>query len=263
VTSPGVDIKLRRAEAHATDLDLQVNALFGRDRYAIRRDFDGGDRTKYVYWVEGLAEVPPEWSAIFGDAMHNARSALDHLAGDLVRASNKQATCKTQFPIRYGPPKEKGQIVPVDIRPGVRSDIRRELTELQPYSTDNPAQIKGPAEAKRHPLWILHDLDIIDKHRELLLMTRGVDLTGLWWGRDSSTPQPGYWFNPGPLKDGDEVARFDFRGTEAPDDFNPNIEIAVVLNEGPAMFRINGLPQNASFLGALAYSTIERLKPFL
>lgn len=45
---------------------------------------------------------------------------------------------------------------------------------------------------------------------------------------------PSFWFNVfKPLSDGDAVARFDFKGTEAPTEFDPHISLAVTLDEGP------------------------------
>jgi len=51
-----------------------------------------------------IREDPPaEWSAIIGDAVHNARSALDHLAFALVEANGGSADENTTFPITDKP----------------------------------------------------------------------------------------------------------------------------------------------------------------
>lgn len=76
----------------------------------------------------------------------------------------------------------------------------------------------------------------VDKHR-LSLAVAGVlniDDHPPIWALDEGVPSPKTWFNYGvPMKDGDPVARFDFRNHEAPSNFEPGVALLITLTEGP------------------------------
>ena len=53
------------------------------------------------------------------------------------------------------------------------SDVGRNLIEsLQPYHCP-PTIMNGP---RAHPLWIIHDMDRVDKHRELVITLAAFDI---------------------------------------------------------------------------------------
>jgi hypothetical protein len=98
-----------------------------------------------------------------GDAVHNLRSALDHLAWSLAGAS---ADRHTEFPIFIDEAKfrDKGR---TKMR-GMPSQAKKIIKSLQPYKRPH-----GLPEEKE-PLWLLQSLDIEDKHRTLNLVASGV-----------------------------------------------------------------------------------------
>ncbi|MGZ4346975.1 MAG: hypothetical protein ACXVE1_04100 [Gaiellaceae bacterium] len=145
------DYKKLSAERLLKPLQVQaerVDDVLGREWYLLRLPFD-----------------PPEpkerWGLLVGDAMHNTRSALDHLACRLVEHNGKDVNIRTAFPIWASEPKDKnerkrfrGAIA------GMSVDHKKSLRKLQPYA--NP----GSAEAEK--LIALAALDNADKHQILV-----------------------------------------------------------------------------------------------
>ena len=116
------------------------------------------DPTSNFYTVTAHVEPPPlRLAVLFGDALHNMRSALDHLARLMVIANGGTPLDRppgaTMFPIHLQEPKR-----PITINPGIGEKARGVLTSLQPYHQDQPQD---------HPLWRLSELNNIDKHRLL------------------------------------------------------------------------------------------------
>lgn len=110
------------------------------------------------YTVTAHIDPPPlQVSVIFGDALHNMRSLLDHVARLLVVANGGQPVDRppgaTMFPIHVERPRR-----PVTINPGISSEAQAVVESLQPFHSPDPRQ---------HPLWRLSELNNIDKHRLL------------------------------------------------------------------------------------------------
>src|SRR5260370_40101662 len=94
------DLKMKRAAAFAEEvrhaiLDYRDSGSFWVDQ---KPDPRGGS-LNLTLRVETPAPLD-DWSLIFGDCVHNLRSALDHLAWQL----DAQPDASTAFPIRLNPP---------------------------------------------------------------------------------------------------------------------------------------------------------------
>jgi hypothetical protein len=211
----GVLVKIERAKTHLKDFDRRARRVVDACHKAIVCE-SYEQRPEYVYRFRQVPPVPPVMSAVIGDAIHNLRVSLDHLAWQLVIADGGQPDDTTSFPILEVPPTpNRYGRVRVQISPGVSKELGRILDEVQPYKRAKPAN---------HQLATLHRLDISDKHRELLIGVIGVQFLG-WFG-----PAP-ISFDPGPYQDGAEVCRFPrtSRGDEGQPD--PVITFAVRLDE--------------------------------
>jgi hypothetical protein len=174
-------------------------------------------RSEHVFRFGRVPAVPPVMSAIIGDAIHNLRVSLDHLAWQLVIATGGQPDKDTSFPVltTAPTPDRRGRTRP-QISPGVPKLVREILDEVQPYKREKPAH---------HDLAVLHDLDISDKHHELLVAIVGVKSIA-WLGE----PGPARSFNSGPYDDGAEVCRFSY----SENDVNPSFDFMVRLDEPAA-----------------------------
>ncbi|MBI4261368.1 MAG: hypothetical protein HY658_12475, partial [Actinobacteria bacterium] len=101
--------------------------------------------------------VPGVLSLVLGDALHNYRSALDHLVFQLALMGRDggDAPEGTQFVIRDTPEafekaKARGYL------DGVAQQHQDMIESVQPYRSADPAL---------HPLGLLRDLSNVDKHR--------------------------------------------------------------------------------------------------
>jgi hypothetical protein len=105
---------------------------------------------------------PPErWTLLAGDAMHNARTALDHLAARLVELQGNDPE-KAAFPIFDSPPTAKNQWLFDRALEGMSRAHREAIVALQPY--------KNPQTQESDILLALQDLDNLDKHRDKIPM---------------------------------------------------------------------------------------------
>ena len=217
-------VKIDRALDHINALDSSIKAWRSDHPYAVREE-DGPyihegtlmiNMTRTSLRLRIAKPYPPEWSALIGDATHNLRSSLDHLAyalnskgyadaneGAHLPPGDAQAS---EFPVignvnAKGNPangldlflspriQRKFATVPVGARPIIE--------DVQPY--------KRGEKFVTDPLWLLHEFDRIDKHRQLVVAAaanstinlRHIEIEGVWeWGLGKS----------GPLDDGDELA---------------------------------------------------------
>jgi hypothetical protein len=92
----------------------------------------------------------------FGDAVHNLRSTLDHLARALVEATGGTVDERnTSFPICNFAKDYKSR-ARASVK-GLGSPCLKILDSIEPYKNGSS-----------HQLWQLNELDVIDKHRMLV-----------------------------------------------------------------------------------------------
>ena len=116
--------------------------------FGIKRDAEVGTAS---YYVLSTPEIPVELRLIFGDALHSLRGTLDHLICKMVEAVGGRSVRQTKFPIcdsasEYHAGFERRV-------PGVGKCAKECIDRIYPYKTGNPT------------LWVLHRLDIVNKHR--------------------------------------------------------------------------------------------------
>ena len=99
--------------------------------------------------------TPHEWGAVIGDCLHNMRSALDHLVYAL--AGPAASSVRTEFPIFID--RDKFRSSEPRVLRGVAEAALTIIKWVQPY--------RWGLRASAHPLWVLHELNNIDKHRLL------------------------------------------------------------------------------------------------
>ena len=151
-----IRVKIERAKKHIDDLDVACNAFFTTQPNIIRFEIDPKAKQR-TYYVGSIRDIPSEIAAITGDALNNIRSALDHLAYQLVDAAGATSTVQTSFPIYDSPEKYKTDFVR-KIK-GMRQDAIDAIDAIRPYKGGNDA------------LWRLHSLNNIDKHRLLITVS--------------------------------------------------------------------------------------------
>jgi hypothetical protein len=146
-------VKFARARQHLHLLEGELGAYLRAGPFELGQqdDPDTGD----LITVVKVARQPPEnLCAVIGDAVHNARSALDQLAWYLVERDGGAPDKFTYFPTGETEAKFNKAV-----REGLRgaSDATKErVRDLRVF----------PGGDDR--LWTLHQLDIEDKHRLLI-----------------------------------------------------------------------------------------------
>lgn len=149
----GASLKVHRAETHVGSLHREISEFLGRSPYVVRGKTDPqtGD---YVIRVVVNEDVPISLSPILGDAIHNLRAAFDLIACQVVALGGGNQA-HAQFPIFSS---SKKYFEKVDRYLGGAPQNAIDVIErFQPYHG-------GSNEA----LWLIHKLDILDKHRMIV-----------------------------------------------------------------------------------------------
>lgn len=151
---PGPRRKIGRAKKHLGDLEAACVEYLGHPKpYRIVRDRKPDGWTEYRLQV--LREPPSDIPLIFGDCIHNARSALDILVCDLIRHKGEYVDGEEYgFPICDAPQKLSNALKR-DTR-GAGEAAKEVIRRCKPYKRGN------------EDFWVLHALDIADKHNVVL-----------------------------------------------------------------------------------------------
>jgi hypothetical protein len=236
-----IRVKIERAKKHLRDLAAEVLAL--ENTAVVVMDYDT-DVPPHPIVALHSGPIPPGFQSIptlpfdvvsiAGDIVHNLRSALDHLAYQLVLIGSPDAvpSRRIEFPIAETATKyetEKARKVE-----GMRPEAIEFIDRLKPYKGGNDA------------LWRIHELDNIDKHRALFTMAQDFLFISDWF--------PGtYWLktdNP------------NFSGVEAnvKQDIQSEIEEAV---SNPKIAQSNALLPSLHQLVDFVENLVLSFKPFL
>ena len=149
--------KLGRAKHHLDVLDNEIRVWQSGDPYPIAHEYDA-DQRRHLFIANRVQAMPArDWSLIVGDCIHNARAALDYLAWQLAGAD--PADTATQFPIFNDPIlfKKRGLVMIRRLSPRAQTLVKW----LQPHRGSDPV---------RRRLWLLQQLDILDKHKLLVVV---------------------------------------------------------------------------------------------
>jgi hypothetical protein len=156
----GVRLKIKQAHDHLDTLNDEVKRLTD-DLYengVIKKiEPQTGD---YVWRINADPSSADDCGLIAGDLIHNLRAALDHVVYELAT----QDRPLTEFPIylKPGPGRDGFHEAGIAKMWSLPLEAKVIIERFQPYSGWNGLKDKA------HPLWQIHDLDRIDKHRRLL-----------------------------------------------------------------------------------------------
>jgi hypothetical protein len=156
-------LKIGWAQGHIDTLESEVREFFDGRSYEVLAEFDA----KTIWHVARLRinkRTPDDrWSLMVGDAIQNLRSALDHAVYQLAIAWSKCDPPPDERSIEFPVFKdEKGQAGFVARgKPklaGINPRAAARIEGIQPYNASN---------YEDDPLWLVHELNIIDKHRRI------------------------------------------------------------------------------------------------
>lgn len=205
----GIRAKLARSVEHLVELDDGVHQYLDANPVGIQRQVQPDGETSVIAFV--VKEQPPiELAILAGEVVHQMRSALDHLANQLVRAAGNTPTRSTSFPTARERP-QKG----INVPGGVGSRALQIIESLQPYHRRDQPQ--------KHPLALLNELWNIDKHRNLALTTMKLTDSQAFISNPDGTARVGGQFQTRSLGHNDILGVFRFSDGGIP----PEAEIEV------------------------------------
>lgn len=171
---PGIVEKLERADESIHNLESEVSRFFQECEYPIMPKFQDKEHAKALEYYKTLI-IPPRFSVLSGEIVHHLRSCLDHIIWELSddTTRNSKDGRYLEFPILETRPAPENKFTRYYRKiQGVQHVGALQLIEkFQPYHRVTPSI---------DPLWIVHQMDIADKHRELVLTQSSGFMQGPW-----------------------------------------------------------------------------------
>ncbi|MCC7428343.1 MAG: hypothetical protein IT557_15725 [Alphaproteobacteria bacterium] len=119
---------------------------------------DDLENRKRVWRVHIREAITEKWGAIIGDIIHNARAALDHIMVSIVKYCSPETQDFNHVFFIISDTEAKFLSALPGKTNGASPKAIEVLKRLRPYKNGNDI------------LWILHKLDAIDKHRNILTL---------------------------------------------------------------------------------------------
>lgn len=197
--------KLRRAQEHFETLKAETGAWTSGNSNSVRIESNAeGTRHRFVVSIQNAPDAD-RWGCLIGDCVHNLRSALDHVIWQLSGPAPPEFC---EFPIFASPVRRPtGELQPgfnAKIRGITKASVRDFIEVCQPCNAADPP--------KRGVLWVLHRIDIVDKHKILIAcllehLDPGDMNIRLRFADDSPVIGPPHTFikNSQPVSDGDTL----------------------------------------------------------
>ena len=173
-TLVGSRLKLKRALEHVkagnacTDEWKRQIKADGNQSYRLEAKFDNNLGYAPVHIVD-FVPLPDDYPLIVGDAIHNLRTSLDHLAWQIVPDSFKATADERRLRYISFPISRETKIVPVKTMERWNAMVENRLPDTSPAQRaiiKSHQLFNSPLAAGQwHPLAGLRDLDDMDKHR--------------------------------------------------------------------------------------------------
>jgi hypothetical protein len=166
----GARLKVARAAEHLARLEAIAADYLSSNPFTLGYRYDVAT-AEHVALLQELAPPPPSMALTTGEFVQSLRTALDYLVAALINCATgapPPEDSKFEFPIflnskDYESAKRKKLV-------GVDPEDVTLIDSLQPFTAAEPA---------KHPLWMLHRLNIADKHRSLHVVAGALWSTGV------------------------------------------------------------------------------------
>jgi hypothetical protein len=175
----GSRLKIERAKKHISNLESLLQAFVDSDFYdlSVQNNTEGGD--SFLLFVLKTTLPADDYALIIGDALHNLRSALDLAYYQTVLLCDGTPSKWTRFPVRDTWEELVSRLDAALKEKQISSSIRSlMLNVIKPYKTGNEA------------IWLLDDLNIIDKHELLVPVLKLVIVTQVSFEDEYQRPLP-------------------------------------------------------------------------
>jgi hypothetical protein len=169
----GIIEKLKRADENILNLQSEVARFFQECKYPVIPKLNDENILEALSYHRTLP-IPLRFSVLAGEIIHHLRSCLDHIVWELSDETYRTSPNfrYIEFPILEVRPAPKDKFTRYERKiKGVRNaDALKLIAELQPYHRINPII---------DPLLVIHNMNIADKHRELVIISTTGLIEGL------------------------------------------------------------------------------------
>jgi hypothetical protein len=155
-------LKIERAKQHVTDLDGKISEYVAGTPFELRVREREQLRDRLIY-IQAEPPIPDEFALILGDAVHNLRTALDHLIFAIVRDEAPQPR-QVGFPF-------------VEKEESLTSAIATRQVHIAPKEVIAALHALKPYPAGNKYLHAVKSIDERDKHHFILTVGLGIELT--------------------------------------------------------------------------------------
>ena len=158
----GVKEKLKRTNENIRNLESELAAFLNEGEHAVLPEYDTELLLQAIKYHADRV-IPPRFSVLAGEIVHHLRSCLDHIVWQFSTPEHrKKDPWGIEFPILKERPVDKDGIARYErkVKGITDTDTLRLIELLQPYNAVDPVDTL---------IYIVHDFDRVDKHRELVL----------------------------------------------------------------------------------------------
>ncbi len=158
----GIEEKLKRTNETIHNLEAEVKAFFQEGEYAVLPEHHKKLLLEAIQYHKNRV-IPLRFSVLAGEIVHHLRSCFDHVAWQFSSPEyRRDYVRRIDFPVFDKEPIDRDSVARYEGKvKGIANLCARSLIErLQPYKAPDPLD---------SPLLILHNMDVFDKHRELIL----------------------------------------------------------------------------------------------
>lgn len=149
-------VKTERAKKHLTDVEsLARDARKGVTAFPDPQKKRRGGSEQILVVDIGVVSGA-------GDTVHNLRSALDHLAWELAKWKTGLPKHPRYCSFPIGRSLDDYKAIKGRAVAGMSPEAKKAIDDLSPYKPST-------ADTGNEPLWRIHHLDIVDKHRHMLV----------------------------------------------------------------------------------------------
>jgi hypothetical protein len=211
-----VEVKIEFATDLLHALDVEFDELRDSGRYRCSAEICRGG----LHHVYRAIDPPPGgryWGAQIGAVAHALRSSLEHLAWQLVIANGGSPSSPTHFPVYRRKP---GDDETLEISGDIPSGALKIIEAAQPYN--------GTSDGKK--LLAIHDLDVFDKHRQLMITVAVVHMASTHG--PTPLPQSQITFTRQPLGRKNVAAVVKYEEPQTEPDSNLNLIPYMVFGKG-------------------------------
>jgi len=155
----GLKARLVRAKEQTDGLKEEINRFVNSPghRFPVEWNEERTEATGRVFF-DPMPDTH-RWAVLVGEVLHDLRSALNGLVWQLVIRNGDVPSRQTEFPIFLDKQRYETESV-IKLR-GTSDRVKDQIARMQPFTLE-------PEKAPDVALWLLHELNIVDKHRLVL-----------------------------------------------------------------------------------------------